>query len=148
MARWVLSSKDALRLCFGLPLVSIEGYHEFARGSAREFCFWKNVSPLSCVFCLGLWSDDGCQLLVGKTSPPFWHPSFEFLGVFFALIVCFFRRFFGSYPFVRSKPLGLIFALIVLLPKVFWFGPLKGRSPLALFLHLLCFCRRFFGSDH
>src|SRR6185437_3617452 len=51
--------------------------------------------------------------------------------------------------FKRSKRLGVLFALIVpILPKVFWFGPLKGRSPLAFFLHLLCLlCRRFFGSD-
>ena len=56
------------------------------------------------------------------------------------------RRFFWFGPFIRSKPLGVRFALFVtLVPKVFWFGPLKGRSPLAFFLHLLCLlCRRFF----
>ena len=99
-----------------------------------------------------------------KTSPPF-----------LASILRCFLSYFGFGPFERSKPLGVLFAFIVLIvpkvflvrtfkrlntlgvlfallvsimPKVFWFGPLKGRSLLTFFLLLLCLlCRRFFGSD-
>ena len=84
----------------------------------------------------------------GKTSPPFWHPSFDSSEVIFGsdllkcrsplafvlhflFILC--RRFFWFGPFERSKPLGVRFVLIVpFVPKVFGFGPFERSKSLGV----------------
>ena len=110
---------------------------------------------------------------MGKTSPPFWHPSFDFsevvcwpslctycalfvvgfwfvpferpIGVF-ALVELFCRRFFG-WDFLKGRsPLAFLHLLCVF-AEGFWFGPFEGLKPLGVFALVVRLCRRFFGSD-
>jgi len=74
-------------------------------------------------------------LLIG--SKPFWH----LFGTYCFLV----PKVFWFGPFERSKALGVYFVPVVpSVPIVFGSDLLKGRSPLALILYLLCLlCRRF-----
>jgi len=74
-------------------------------------------------------------LLIGLK--PFWH----LFGTYCFLV----PKVFWFGPFERSKALGIYFVPVVpSAPMVFGSDLLKGRSPLALILHLLCLlCRRF-----
>ena len=82
-----------------------------------------------------------------KRLPPFWHPCFDRSeGIFLFLLR---RRFFVSDLLKGRSPLA--FFLHILCPwcrRFFDSGLLKGRGPLAFVLHFLClFCRRLFVSD-
>src|SRR6185369_4222242 len=107
--------------------------------TCANFVFWGKTSPpfLACCclegFCSSLYLFRvgrmmGAEGSDGKTSPPFWHPSFDSSEVIF-----------GSYLLKGLSPLAFVLHLLCLLCRRF-FGSdlLKGRSPLAFILHLLC----------
>jgi len=67
----------------------------------------------------------------------------------FCTYCAYFAEGFLVRTFKRLKPLGVLFALIMpIVPKVFWFGPLKVEAPWRSFCTYCAYCAEgFFGSD-
>ena len=84
----------------------------------------------------------------------FWFGPFERskpLGVWFALVVPFGAEgFFGSDLLKGRSPLAFgLHLLCLLVPKVFWFGPFERSKPLGVWFALVVpfGAEGFFGSD-
>jgi len=114
--------------CLG---VAFERCFFHCRGNARKFCFFfgKMSPPFLARCCLG-----GCRMMDAegsdrKTSPPFWHPSFDSFEVYW---FCF------PWHLVHLAEGFLFCTYCALVPKVFGSDLLGVRSPLAFVLHLLC----------